>query len=201
MVSHYDAEDLAAARWLHAHLRKGIIVSEPNTQGLVQALTGAPSGYLFSNLDTVNEAIATQVKAALAAIVQSQDGNRLAKACSLVTPLLQSINQQAVFQMRRRDALDGILKPVRTVQQPSAPTTAPEPQIASNEVQQSTVQRVLKGDNGGSWHLVAVINPRTIEWIHLPLDRRLGYFPPDGPMQSDVVKTLTDGTLPVVFSD
>lgn len=199
-VSHYDAEDLAAARWLHTHLHKGIVISDPYTQGLIQALTGVPSGYLFSNLDTVNEAIATQVKAMLAATFEDQDGSRLGKACSLVTPLLKSINQQTVFQMHRKDALEGILKPVRTVEQPG-PSVVSEPQIASKEEQHSTVERVLKGDNGSSWHLVAVINPRTIEWIHLPADRRLGYFPPDGPMQPDVVKTLGDGTLPLLFSD
>ena len=54
VVSHYDASDLRAGHWLHDNKRNALLISDPYTLGMAQAITGAPAIYLFSNLDTLN---------------------------------------------------------------------------------------------------------------------------------------------------
>ncbi|MCK1387489.1 hypothetical protein [Bradyrhizobium sp. 21] len=202
VVSHYNASDLEVAHWLHDHLRKGVILSDPYTQGLMQALTGAPAAYLFSNLDTVNETIARQTKAILSAIVQGDDGgNRLENVCSLVAPFLREINSETYFQMRKSDGLAGVLKPVRTTKAPEPlPSSTPEVTTESREEERQTIEGLMKSGNE-SWNLVAIINPRTIEWTQLPPSLRLAYFPPTGSIDPDLAKTLNAGPLPVLYSN
>ncbi len=65
-------------------MRNGIILSDPYTLGITQAITGAPAAYLFSNLDTVNGAVAKRSKSVLHAILQpAEAGNRLEKRLQL----------------------------------------------------------------------------------------------------------------------
>ncbi|UPK30682.1 hypothetical protein IVB26_27555 [Bradyrhizobium sp. 195] len=208
VVSHYNASDLDVARWLRANLRKGILLSDPYTLGMIQAVTGAPAAYLFSNLDTVNEAVAQRTKSVVRTIVQPTDGaQRLAIACSLVTPLISGINSEAFFQMRRADALSGIMKAVREAQtsiqespQPSSDAIAAgSPEITSEEVK-SAFQNILEaGDD--DWNLVAIITPRTIEWTKLAADQRLSYFPPAEPIGPAVTDVLRTGPFPVLFTN
>ena len=47
VVSHYDASDLRAGHWLHNNERRAILISDPYTLGMAQAITGAPGIYLF----------------------------------------------------------------------------------------------------------------------------------------------------------
>ncbi|WP_298241930.1 hypothetical protein [uncultured Bradyrhizobium sp.] len=207
VVSHYNANDLDVARWLRANLRKGIILSDPYTLGMIQAITGAPAAYLFSNLDTVNEAVAQRTKSVVRAILQPTEGRqRLATACSLVTPLISEINSEAFFQMRRADALSGLLKAVRGAQAPaqestpgSEATNAGSPQITSEEAKAAFQNILDTGEN--AWNLVAIITPRTIEWTQLAVNQRLSYFPPAEPIGPAVIDVLRTGPFPVLFTN
>lgn len=88
-IAHYDASDLKTDRWLQTNMHDYIIVSDPYTLGLAQAITGAPSTYLFSNLDTVNNTIANQVKDVFSAIVDKESAkDRAVQACASLSPLL-----------------------------------------------------------------------------------------------------------------
>ena len=48
---------------VHSNLKKGILLSDPYTLGIIQSLTGAPAAYVFSNLDTLNEGTARRARA------------------------------------------------------------------------------------------------------------------------------------------
>ncbi|WP_245470690.1 hypothetical protein [Bradyrhizobium guangzhouense] len=203
VVSHYNASDLETARWLRDHLKKGVILSDPYTQGSIQALTGAPAAYLFSNLDTVNETLARQAKAIISAVIQPDHGNdRLANACGLIPPFLREINSETYFQMRKSDAISGVLKPVRTAKAPQ-PLPAAAPPAATEETkaeERETIEHMMKsGDD--AWHLVAIINPRTIEWTQLEPGQRLPYFPPTGTLDPGLAKMLNAASMPVLYSN
>ncbi len=203
-ITHYNASDLDAARWLHDNLKKGILLSDPYTLGVIQSLTGSPAAYMFSNLDTVNEAVAKRMRTVVSAIVEPGDGaRRLAEACTTIRPLLQDINQETYFQMGRADAMGGILRPVRTTEAPA--TTAPRPtntQVPNEteEADRSAVQDML-GTGQDTWQLVAVINPRTIEWTRLDAGQRLPYFPPTEPLASGFVTSLRAGPFQALFAN
>lgn len=208
VVSHYDADDLEVANWLRDNLGKGIILSDPYTLGVVQALTGAPAAYLFSNLDTVNEAVAQRAKLVVRAILQPTGGHqRLASACSLIAPLIGGINSEAFFQMRRADALGGFMRAVRGVPAPLqevAPPSSDLPAAGNTEMPseeaKSTIQNILETGED-AWNLVAIITPRTIEWTHLAADQRLGYFPPAEPIEPAITDALRTGPFPVLFAN
>lgn len=197
-ITHYNASDLDAALWVHSNLKKGILLSDPYTLGIIQSLTGAPAAYVFSNLDTLNEGTARRARVVVSAIVEPGGGpQRLAEACASVRSLLQEVNQETYFQMHRADVLGGILRPVRTSKAPEPETTtpsatAPQDREATEESNKYMIQGLLNSGTD-SWQFVAVINPRTIEWIHLDAGERLSYFPPTEPLDSALVQSLRAG--------
>lgn len=196
VVSHYNANDLDAARWLRTHLRNALLISDPYTLGMVQAVTGSPGAYLFSNLDTVNEVIAQRIKAVVRAILQPTEGRqRLTAACSLVAPLISEINSEALFQMRRADALGGLMRAVRNTQAPTQ-----EPPEASLEEARGAIQRIL-GKGEDAWELIVIITPRTIEWTQLAANYRPSYFPPTDPIEPSVTDLLRASPFPVLFAN
>ncbi|PPQ17459.1 hypothetical protein CV770_20725 [Bradyrhizobium sp. AC87j1] len=208
VVSHYNADDLEVARWLRDNLRKGIILSDPYTMGIVQAVTGAPAAYLFSNLDTVNEAVAKRTKSVVRTMLQPAEGRqRLEDTCSLIAPLVGAINSETFFQMRRADALGGMMRSVRTVTAPlpetalpsSDPDTPLSPELTGEEAK-STIQNILEAGNN-AWNLVAIITPRTIAWTHLAAGQRLSYFPPVEPIDPAVTDALRTSPFPVLFAN
>lgn len=208
VVSHYNSDDLEVARWLRDNLRKGIILSDPYTLGMVQAVTGAPAAYLFSNLDTVNEAVAKRAKSVVRTILQPTEGRqRLESTCSLIAPLVGAINSEAFFQMRRADALGGIMRSVRGVPAPLQEIAPPPSDLTASgswempsEQAKSTIKNILEtGEN--AWNLVAVISPRTIAWTHLSADQRLSYFPPVEPMEPAIISALRASPFPVLFAN
>jgi hypothetical protein len=201
-ITHYNASDLDAARWLHSNLKRNILLSDPYTLGIIQSLTGAPAAYTFSNLDTVNEAVAERIRTVVSAVIEPGDGaRRLAEACSTIQPIVREMNQETSFQMGRADSLGGILRPVRTVKapEPTGPqATAPQIPDASEEADRDTTGYLL-GSGSDGWQLVAVINPRTIEWIRLGAGQRLSYFPPTEPLDPGFVKFLRTGPFQPAF--
>lgn len=209
-VSHYNSADLATARWVHRNLKRGVVLSDPYTMGMLQALTGAPGAYLFSNLDTVNEAVARRAKAVLSAVLQPGEGNRqVASACHLAAPMLQEINQETYFQMRRSDALSGILRPVRDTKASKDSRSAPAQSASTNlevpneqrdKENNSPIQDLLI-DGDSAWSLVVIITPRTIEWAHLASNQRLGYFPPASPIDPQLLNTIRENTFPILYSN
>ncbi|MBR1171973.1 hypothetical protein [Bradyrhizobium liaoningense] len=208
IVSHYNADELELARWLREKLRKGIILSDPYTMGILRATTGAPAAYLFSNLDTVNEMVATRAKSVVRTILQPTEAEqRLATTCSLIAPLVGSINAEAYFQMRRADALSGIMRSVRTApalghevtQPPSDVAAALTPEIPPEEAK-SRIQNILEAGES-AWNLVAIITPRTIEWTHLAANQRLSYFPPAEAIAPTIIDALREGPFPVLFAN
>lgn len=209
VVSHYDASDLEMARWLRSQLRNFVVLSDPYTTGLVQSLTGAPGVYVFSNLDTVNVANAEQAKAVISQLGKSGEKNsRFAKACTALAPLLHNLSQETSFQIRKTDFLTGVLKPVRpppandAAGQPSSallPAVENDP-AAVRLAYSDLIQRVLGGKEG-AWNVIAVINPRTAQWIQQGSSERLSYFPPEGPLDADVRTAVRGGAFKVIFSN
>ena len=114
VVSHYDASDLRAGHWLHDNTRNAVLISDPYTLGMAQAITGAPGIYLFSNLDTLNPAIATRAKAAISAIVEpASKAGKARKACVSIASFLADLNQEAVAQIKHVDRSVAMLRPIR----------------------------------------------------------------------------------------
>ncbi|WP_339031840.1 hypothetical protein WI604_10090 [Bradyrhizobium symbiodeficiens] len=208
VVSHYNAEDLEVARWLRDNVRKGIILSDPYTMGIVQAITGAPAAYLFSNLDTVNEAVAKRTKSMVRAMLQPTEGRqRLEDTCSLIAPLVGAINSEAFFQMGRADALGGMMRSVRTVTAPLPETGQPSsdagawvsPELTGKEAKLAFQNNL--GTGADAWHLLAIITPRTIAWTHLAADQRLSYFPSTEPIEPAIIDALRTAPFPVLFAN
>jgi hypothetical protein len=195
VVSHYDASDLKADRWLRDNARKALLISDPYTLGMAQAITGSPAMYLFSNLDTVNQAIAERAKVAISAIVEpaSKEG-KAGKTCVSIASLLRDLNQEALAQIKREDLPVAMLRPVR-------PPDEEDKTLPTIEVQDAA--RVWSGilPSSSGWNVVAAINPRTIKWLHLDAGQRLSYFPSDEPLDSGIVDSLKAGPFPVLFFD
>lgn len=206
-ITHYNASDLDAARWLRDNLKKSILLSDPYTLGIIQSRTGAPAAYTYSNLDTVNEVVAKRLRLVISAIVEPGDGaRRVAEACSTIQPLVQEMNQETSFQMGRADALGGFLRPVRTVKAPdmtepqaAAAPEATAPQIPNAPEEQDRTTGYMLGNGADRWQLVAVITPRTIEWIRLGAGQRLSYFPPTEPLDPGLIKFLRAGPFQPSF--
>ena len=200
-VSHYDDSDLRAAHWLRDNMRESIIISDPYTLGMAKAITGAPGLYLFSNLDTVNEAAANQVKRILSAI--AEPGNHAANtafvACAALTPFLTNLNQEALTQITGANLAEGILKRIR-------PNEIIDEKALIEKGQPQSVDDILRAmrslaTSTKNWNIVAMINPRTIQWIHLTNGQRPSYFPEDEELKPEVMMMLRGGPFQTVYSD
>ena len=208
VISHYNANDLEVARWLRANPQKAILLSDPYTLSIIQALTGAPAAYLFSNLDTVNETIAQRAKSIVRTILQPAEGRQgLANACSLITPLIGAINADAYFQMYRSDPLGGFRRTVRDAQLPVQASPLPSlnaPPSASPGIPQQEAKPTIPSiaeARDDDWNVVAIITPRTIQWTQLAADQRLSYFPPAEPIEPAIADALRTGPFRVQFAD
>jgi hypothetical protein len=198
VVSHYDASDLRADHWLRDNNRKAILISDPYTLGMAKAITGAPATYLFSNLDTVNPAIADRAKAAISAIVEpASKADKARKTCASIAPLLADLNQEALAQIKRADRSLAMLRPVR-------PARDEEDKVAPT-VDAQDAERIwsdiLSSSGSPGWNVVAEINPRTIKWLDLDAAQRLSYFPSDEPLDPKIMDSLKTGPFPVLFFD
>jgi hypothetical protein len=204
VVSHYDASDLETDRWLHYNMRKAVIISDPYTLGMAKAIAGVPGIYLFSNLDTVNQETASSAKVALSAILEptGNAGNVALRTCASIAPLLANLNQEALAQMRKIDPTQGILKPVSPERlEPVDPAKLEPP--GPNQPDSPATMRGIELLDGpqGKWNVVAIINPRTIHWLHLNDSQRLSYFPIDQPLDPDTLDRIHHGPFRVLFSD
>jgi hypothetical protein len=202
-VSHYDASDLTTARWLHDNRPKSLVISDPYTLGLAKAVAGAPGIYLFSNLDTVNRALERQAKAVISAIVAPAKATKdqAPRGCATLWPFLKNLNQEAWTQIHTSNLALGIFKPVRPDEiQEVGPEIAAESEPPANldEILSST-PNLDKAD--GKWNVVAIINPRTIQWLHLQSGQRLSYYPADEPLKPETLISLQNGGFPVAFTD
>lgn len=204
VVSHYDSSDLKAARWLRANMRDYVIVSDPYTMGLTEAMTAAPGLYGFSNLDTVSPATAMRVKKAIAAATTtaSDPRDKIIQACSSLGPLVAELDSEAFAQVAGVDLAGIIFRPVI---EPKMPAQLPPP------VEQPKVSQPPKIDiagqftvlNGGptKWSIVVIVNPRTIRWLDLASDQRLPYFPIIEPLPQEMLKALDNGPFRKLFYD
>jgi hypothetical protein len=200
-VSHYDESDLKTARWLRDNMRESIIVSDPYTLGFAKAITGAPGIYLFSNLDTVSEAAANQVKRVISAIAEPGNDatNTASTACASLAPLLTNLNQEALTQMTGENLAEGILKRIR-------PKEIIDEKALIEKAQAQSVDDIIRAMRSlttptKKWNVVAIINPRTIQWIHLTSGQRPPYFPDEEPLNPGVMMMLREGPFHTVFSD
>jgi hypothetical protein len=177
-ISHYDASDLSADRWLHKNLPKSIALSDPVTLAMARAVAGSPSLYLFSNLDTVNPLIAEKVREAISAIVQPEQNasEAVTRACAVIVPMLLDLNSEARAQIGLETLAQGLFKPVRAGAQQSTLSVAPKDQA------------------------IVIINPRTMQWLRLGSGRS-SYFPIDQPLDPELLHRLGQGAFPLLFSD
>ena len=202
VISHYDKSDLKTAHWLRNQMHNFLVVSDPYTMGLVQAVTGAPGIYLFSNLDTVNEASAKQVKRILSGITEPTDAprNEALAVCAALSPLLANLNQEANARIHGSGLANGILKPIRPhneLDQKKLLEKA-EPRSLDDIVHQ---MELLSPPSSNSWSVVAILNPKTIQWLHMKDGQRLPYFPTDDALNSEDLRSLRDAPFPTLFSD
>ncbi|SDR81820.1 hypothetical protein [Bradyrhizobium canariense] len=201
VVSHYDASDLKADRWLHDNIRRAIVVSDPYTLGMAEAITGSPGIYLFSNLDTMNEATASQIKAIISEIYEpAADAATVARrTCTSVSPLLAGLNQEALAQVTGSGLTQGVLKPVRPEE--LGPEQAKKENLPPPSLDEILRTVEVLETTQGKWSVVAIINPRTIQWLHLNKGERLSYFPIDEPLNPQILESLNQGPFRVLFSD
>ena len=204
VVSHYDASDLATSKWLRRNRRNSIVISDPYTLGLVKAVAGVPGIYLFSNLDTVNKALAVQAKAVIAAIVEPSGttDDQARRACTTLWPFVRDMNREAWTQIHTANIPEGILKPVRPDEIPEQVGT----EVAVESEPPADLDEILNnpqdhGRSGQKWSIVAIINPRTIQWLHLPSGQRLSYYPVDKPLGPQIMQDLKKAPFPIAFTD
>jgi hypothetical protein len=198
VVSHYDASGLRAAHWLRDSKRKAILISDPYTLGMAQAITGAPGMYLFSNLDTVNQIVADRAKATISAIIESASKeDKVRKTCIAIAPLLVDLNQEALAQIKRADRRMAMLRPVRP---PREAQDRASPIMDAQEAARIWSDILPNSENGG-WNVVAEINPKTIKWLRLDPGQRLSYFPSDEPLDPKIIESLKAGPFPILFFD
>ena len=199
VVSHYDSSDLKVTDWLHQNVRHAVVVSDPYTLGMARAMAGVPGLYLFSNLDTVNEATARRIKNGISAMLglSESQSDRRSRTCAAIAPLLSNLNSEALFQMGRLALTQGMLRSIRITPPPpshSEPSKQPDSETIAAA---SEILRTPQGE----WNVVAIINPRTVQWLHLSDRERLPYFPIDRSLDLDIVRRIEAGPFPVLFSD
>ena len=127
------------------------------------------------------------------------------RTCALISPLLHNLNQEASVQIGRLDSTQGILKPVRhKKQEPDADVPKlPELNITDSKAvleMLADAAQFLKTPHG-EWSVVAIVNPRTMQWLRLPDLQRLSYFPAEEPLDREVQDRLKAGPFPVLFAD
>lgn len=197
-VSHYDASDLTTVTWLHSNRPRAVVISDPYTLGLAKAVAGTPGIYLFSNLDTVNKATERQAKAVISAIVAGPadtTNDQASRACAALWPFFRNLNQEAWVQIHTSNIAQGIFKPVRPDEiKEAGPAIVDQNQLPIN------LDAILSSPDG-KWSVVAIINPRTIQWLHLQSGQRLSYYPVDEPLKPDTLKKLQDGAFHLAFTD
>lgn len=203
-ISHYNASDLATDRWLHENLPKSIAITDPVTLAMARAVAGIPGLYLFSNLDTVYPPLADSIREAIWAIVRPEpDSFRMVtRACGIIAPLMAHLNAEARAQMGAASLTDGIWKSVRAgAEQPTVPI--PPGAGSGEEVAEQTIQRAMGAlqTPDGTWNLVAIINPRTMQWLHLGTGGRLSYFPVDQQLDAELLERLGRDDFPLLYSD
>lgn len=203
VISHYDASDLDADHWLHDHLPKSIVVSDPITLAMAKAIAAVPGLYLFSNLDTVHDTVATQAKQVIAAVLRPEADNSatLLRTCARAAPLLSNLNLEAQVQMRISDLRGGIFRPVRPSEQREMPAPLQDAVPAGPQWDAISHSIDILQTSQGEWSLVAIINPRTIRWLNLNEGQRLSYFPANEPLDPDVLERLKRGPFRALFSD
>jgi hypothetical protein len=198
IVAHYDASDLTAARWLHDNERMAVLISDPYTIGTAQAITGAPGLYLFSNLDTVNEAVADLAKAVIADIVEpASKEEKTGKICVSVARMLVDLNAEAQARIKPADRSVAMLRPVR----PALDEENRFPPTVDAKDAAHIWKSMLQTSEGPEWTVAAIINPRTIKWLHLDPAQRLSYFPSDEPLDPGIVDSLKAGPFSILFFD
>jgi hypothetical protein len=217
-VSHYNASDLRAGYWLHDNMRKAILVSDPYTIAMARAIAGAPAIYAFSNLDTINDAVASQVKDIISTIIERDisDADKAPKACAFLSPLMSNLIQEASTQMGWSDPSEGLFRRVRpeanivengeteffNAAKPTETENEPGQSAKSNGLEAiAQPMKNLLNSPSGKWNVVAIINPRTIQWIHSKKGQRLSYFPTDAPLDREVWEALHGGPFRALFSD
>jgi hypothetical protein len=181
---------------------------------MAQAITGDPAIYLFSNLDTVNPALADRAKSAISAIIDpASKADKARKACAAMASFLIDLNQEAMAQIKRPDRGVAMLRPVRPAPDKSeeaAPTIEPQDAArvwnyilpnSGTEIVQPAAPKGSRAGSGVGWSVVAEINPRTMKWLHLDAGQRLSYFPSDGPLDPRIIQSLQTGPFPVLFFD
>lgn len=202
-ISHYDDNDLDINRWLRKNIPRALVVSDPYTLGLTKAMTGLPGIYLFSNLDTVNEAVATRIKAVISGIIDPSPDNssRVLHTCALISPLLLDLNREALFQLDKTVSMQGIFKPVRrkTLESDIEPKDVNDAETKMTGSSVARAVELLKAPEG-TWNVVAIINPRTIQWLRLSDQQRLSYYPVQEPLDREIPGSLKAGPFPVLFS-
>ncbi|MEW6151137.1 MAG: hypothetical protein ACOY3N_30855 [Bradyrhizobium sp.] len=202
VISHYDASDLATDRWLHQNLPKSIVITDPATLAMAKAMAGVAGIYLFSNLDTVNPLVAENVKEMISAIVHPEQDHLRAtvRACTLVAPMLAVLNSEARAQMGTASLTGGILRAVRPGEQQTVP---PKGDATLRPIEKEAIERAMGTLHtpDGAWNLIAIINPRTVQWLRLGSRDRLSYFPVDQPLDTELLDRLHQGAFPLLFSD
>ena len=204
-VSHYSQNDLDAIAWIRANRPRSLLLSDPYTLGLAKALTGEPTMYLFSNLDTANPAAVAVPKEIVAAVVSSQPSRDAAiGVCSGLSSLFGNLSDEAQFQIfGEGGTLAGLARAVRAGGRAPATTAHIKPMSLADLRQRFPAT----GTNGGppnsipgapAWSVTLLVNPRTVEWADMPPDRRLSYYPPTGKLQPDVLTNMRNGPFSVL---
>ena len=202
-VSHYAQDDLDAIAWIRANRPRSLLLSDPYTLGLAKALTGAPTMYLFSNLDTVNPAAVAVPKEIVGAVVSSSSDAAIG-VCTGLSSLFGNLSDEAQFQIfDEGSTLAGLARAVRAGGRAPA-TIEPIKPMSLADLRQ---RFPATGANGGppisipgapAWSVTLLVNPRTVEWADMPPDRRLSYYPPTGKLQPDVLANMRNGPFSVL---
>lgn len=208
-ISHYDASELATDHWLHENLPKSIVITDPVTLAMARAVAGVPGLYLFSNLDTVYPPLADKIRKVISAIVRPEpDSLRTGTgACAIIAPMMTSLNAEARAQMGTANLTEGMLKSVRPGAQlpivPIPPDSGPGKEVATPPIQEETIKGAMAAlqTPDGTWNLVAIINPRTMQWLHLGAGGRLSYFPVDQPLDPELLERFGKSDFPLLYSD
>jgi hypothetical protein len=167
---------------------------------MATAIAGLPPLFLFSNLDTVNRATATHAKELIGSIV-NPEGNENAglKTCFSLSPFLETLNQEAYFQIHQANFAEGIFRSVRIEQEQDEGNLSRT--AGPHSVDDVKRRMKILSTPEGNWNVVAIINPRTLQWIRSSNEQRIPYFPSQVPLKPELLRKLQDGPFDTVYSD
>jgi len=200
IISHYSELELKAAKWLGDYLDspRYILISDPSTLGIFEAITGNNGFYTFSNLGLMLEGYANSIKTVFRKIFPPLIVNKQFFDSNLTTTVLYNKviqNDNTIRYLKpdmpqclvRSEEIPDIL--IGHITQNSG--SFPEMEYAIHARAGLTLDRKFMEDN-----LLWIISEKTINWAY----GDVGYYPQNKPFSKKYIAKYINFHFKIIYN-